>query len=313
MLKAMHSRARSSRGPSAGHFPRAALAILLTAALAAPRPGAAQKVAVPQAPWQAGESAVTAGLVGLGYPLRPDTASQRGLRVLHFGAGTTELAAVFGSQGLAMLNEIYDLPEVEARQRLGVLRDSLERQLGPPDSVGEEVTWKRRDGDVRLYYRRAAGALPSSAVFSRASPTYLPELRASYRAAVGPEGMNRAAWLRSRADFSHYLPLFVSDTAAITFDSSSVEKQGEGHWRVTVRWDWLTPQPTGGIRFDTMMQPTEVRCDRNLYRVRAITLLLGTRVVLRRGNQWTAWRNPPPTSALAVIVREICGHMAEHP
>jgi hypothetical protein len=285
--------------------------ILFTAALAAPRAGAAQQVEVLQAPWQAAESTVTAGMLGLGYQLKPDTASQQGLRVLHFSAGATDLAAVFGSQGLAMLNEIYQLPEVEARQRLSVLRDSLERALGRPDSVGWEVTWKRRDGDVRLFYRRAAGALPSSAVFSRASPTYLPELRASYHAAVGAEAMSRAAWLKSRVDSVHYLPLFVSDTAAITFDSTSLEKREEGEWRVTVRWDWQTPQPTGGIRFDTMIQPTEVRCGRNLYRVRAVTLLLGTRVVLRRGNVWTAWRNPPPTSGLAVIVREICGYVAE--
>lgn len=283
-------------------------AVLVAAAtLAAPATVCAQQVAVAAAPWGAQKPAVVAGLQQLGWQAEPDTASQVGLATATFLAGHTRVAAIFGPSGLAMLNELHLLPPDAARRRSGELRDSLVRVLGEPDSAGPAPVWVRPDGQVRLSVRSDSAGILSAAVLTRASPTYMTELRAAYQAVVRNARQQWQPWVASRVDTLRFRPLYVQDSLSLLFIPSSVERADQGAWRVTVRWDWLTPRREGRATYDMMIHETEVRCDEGTYRMGRVSWFLGRNMLeglKRRGR----WERPVPTSAGDVIVREFCAY-----
>ena len=255
-------------------------AVLVAAAtLAAPATASAQQVAVAAAPWGAPKPVVVAGLQQLGWQAEPDTASRVGLATATFLVGNTRVAAIFGASGLAMLNELHLLPPDAARRRFGELRDSLVRVLGQPDSAGPAPVWVRPDGQVRLSVRSDSAGIRSAAVLTRASPTYMAELRAAFQAVVRNARQQWQPWVASRVDTLRFRPLHVQDSAALSFVHSEVERAAQGAWRVTVRWDWLAPQREGQATYDMMIHETEVHCDQGTYRTGRVSWFLGRSMV----------------------------------
>ena len=286
---------------------RRSTAMLAAAAvLAVPARGAAQRIEVPAAPWGSARAEVIQGIQGLGYEAVADTSGAAGLVSVTFTAGGTQLVAVFGPNGLAMLNQIQQLPPPEARRRLAELRDSVTRVLGPPDTAGVHPIWVRPDGRLQLHVRPDSGGLTSAAIVGRARPNYIAELAAVYRQVMRAVQDERAGWLDARLDSSRWVRLFAKDSAAISIDRSSVERLEGGAWRVTVRWDWLVPQRDGRLRYDAMVHGTEVRCDEGTYRMGRTQWYLGETPGQSTGARWGRWNTPVPTSGGAVIVTRFC-------
>lgn len=286
--------------------------LVAVAGLAMPTRGAAQRVEVPGAPWGASRATVIAGIERLGFRAEQDTAAGPRFETVAFHSDAATLAAIFGSNGLAMLNQLHVLPPDQAHRRFGELRDSLVRLLGEPDSAGGAPVWVRPDGHVRLFVRPDSAGLSSAAILNRASPTYLAEMRAAYRRLVRDD-RRQLRWVAARVDSARWRALAVKDSVALTFDRGSVEKQPSGAWRLTVRWDWLVPQRGGGMRYDAMVEQTEIRCDEGTYRRGRTEWFLGERSAGTPASRWGGWSRPVPTSGGGVIVRELCDYARELP
>jgi len=282
-------------------------ACLLAAAAVMPIGAAAQRIEVPHAPWGAARADVVRAFEGLGYRILPDTAGIAGFTTT-FGLGGVEFVAIFGQNGLAMLNRAERLPRAEAQRRFAVLRDSLVGVLGPPDSA-RGTMWVRPDGRIVLHVRPDSGRPTASAILNRSGPNHRNDLLTVYLATSAAIRIRPAAWLTPRLDVARWEPLFADTTKAISIERASVQRLEEaGAWRVTVRWDWRAPRPNAERTYDALVHATEVRCGEGTYRMGAAQWFLGETAGETTPDRWGRWNPPVANSGGAVIVRDFCDY-----
>jgi hypothetical protein len=282
-------------------------ACLLAAAVMMPIGAAGQRIEVPDAPWGATRADVARTFEGLGFRVLPDTAGLAGFTTT-FGRGGTEFVAIFGQNGLAMLNRSERLPRAEAQRRFTVLRDSLVGVLGQPDSA-RRTMWVRPDGRIQLHVRSDSGRPTSLAILNRSGPNYRNDLLTVYLATRSAIRIRPAAWLTPRLDVARWEPLFADTATAISVERASVQRLEEaGAWRVTVRWDWRAPRPNGQRTYDALVHATEVRCGEGTYRMGAAQWFLGETASEAAGEGWGRWNQPVANSGGWVIVRDFCDY-----
>jgi hypothetical protein len=289
-------------------FPRATLACVavLAAALALPRPGVAQQVAFPTVPWGASPTAVAAAIQQLGFTL--DSMELTGLPFAEFSAGSTRLVATFGPSGLAMLNQIHPLPPPLARRRLEELRDSVVRVLGEPDSAGARPKWIRPDGYLQLFVRPDSAGLSSAAVLNRASPSWVAELRASYREAIRRAEADPVRWIEARLDTMRWHPLVPGDSMVVSVDKTGVERRSGDTWRVRTRRDYRVPVAAAGHSYDTIAQRVEIGCAEGTFRPGESISVLAERNPRLLTTGWGARSRPAPPSLEQAIVSAFCAY-----
>ena len=286
-----------------------ARAAVVAAALAVPRPGAAQQVALPTVPWGASPSVVSAAVQQLGFKV--DSIELTGLSFARFSAGPTVLAATFGASGLFMLNQIHALPPPQARQRFQELRDSLVKVLGEPDSVGTRPVWVRPDGRILLWVRPDSGRLGSAAILSRARPNYAAELAAAYREAMRQVEADPVRWIEARLDTIRWKPLARSDSQAVALDKTRVDRRSGDTWRIWVRWDYRVPVTTPSRIYDLVVQALEIGCAEGTYRPgESVSMLRGRNAALLT-SRWGTRSRPAPPSVEAEIVARFCAYARE--
>lgn len=282
-------------------------ACVLAAALGMPVGAGAQRIEVPDAPWGATRADVARAFEGQGYRTLPDTAGLAGF-ITTFDRGGTEVVAIFGEKGLAMLNRSERLPRAEAQRRFAALRDSLVGVLGQPDSA-RRTLWVRPDVRIELHVRPDSGRPTAELLLNRAGPNYRNDLLTVYLATRAAIRIRLAPWLTRRLDVARWEPLFADSSTAISIERASVRRlEEDGAWRVTVRWDWRAPRPNGPREYDALVHATEVRCGEGTYRMGAAQWFLGETAGEARGEGWGRWNQPVANSGGAVIVRDFCAY-----